>query len=511
MIAEARLLSAKVIARLREQLLRALPDDSPDGTTEQWSRVYVPPAHAAALSLNRMVVEGMRGCGKTFWTGILADDVLRGNLEKSANDFELAQDLRHLHRVIAFRLDQASGELNPQFPGPAAVSKLLADPSVDALAVWSVAVLRQFDIDPALGLPAAADPFDPWTTQLRWATEHADRIERAMELLDERLTAESRTTLILVDALDCVAQGFEAVAKMASGLLRLMVRFRFARSLRFKAFVREDILSRAAPSVVDGAKLLNNKVNLNWTQTNLYGLLFHTFAQDSAAFRNRYETVTKVAWRSLDSRLSASNVETVLDQQQMWNDLVGPYMGKTVKRGHSYPYVFNHLADGLGRVAPRSFLAAVRYALLQTGELYSDCEWVIHHEAIKDGVRRASRNRIQELATEYAWVSPALEALKLAKLTVPVPLDEARRVWMQDSAQGPIEGTRNTAVIPWSQTDPCVHRVQSMIDTMVQIGVLKFRSSGSQQRLELPDIYRLGYKIGRKGGIATEQKASSKP
>ena len=53
---------------LRTELQSALENIATDGATQHWGDVYVPTSHLQALSPSRMVVEGMRGSGKSFWT-----------------------------------------------------------------------------------------------------------------------------------------------------------------------------------------------------------------------------------------------------------------------------------------------------------------------------------------------------------------------------------------------------------------------------------------------------------
>ncbi len=500
--------SSRVRDNLREQLSKALPSVDRAGLAQDWQSVYVPQAHLRALSPRSMVVEGMRGSGKSFWTSVLASQDMRSNLINENLDGQFRDEMSAITQTHVIALDQTSS--HALFPNPPTLNGLLMREGITPELIWQVALLRLFPIDPQLGMPLSADKFDPWTPVMKWAQANAGRVARAVDLLDEELSAGGQASLVVIDALDRVSGEFHLVTQMTSGLLRVMVQLRFAKALHLKAFLREDILSRAGPSVVDGSKILNNKASLEWTQVDLYGLLCHTLLQYSGAgtVRSTFEKMTKTKVQSRNGVYSSASIREGTSQEMFWITLVGDYMGRTATKGHSYPYMFNHLADGKGRVAPRTFLAAAAFAIYNTQESYADKQHVIHHEAIRDGVRHASDSRRRELEEEYKWVSPALQAIKDAGKTVPIDLKELQQTWGMKNGQviAAIEKLRGTALLPWQEQTPPEDKVRLLHETMEQIGVIKIRQRQGVERVELPDIYRLAYRIGRPGGIATQQK-----
>ncbi|MCW5257463.1 hypothetical protein D5038_14155 [Verminephrobacter aporrectodeae subsp. tuberculatae] len=350
---------------------------------------------------------------------------------------------------------------------------------------------------------------------MAWAGQHPDRIARALDLLDERLTLSNKTTLVVFDALDRVSNELTQVSEMTAGLLRVMLQLRFAKGLRLKAFIREDILAQAGPSVMDGSKLLNNKVTLHWTEADLYGLAFYRIAQHSDEFRTFFSSVVGISWKSSGDYYGRYDCDDSADepekQGKLWRALVGDYMGKTATKGHSYRYIHNHLSDGLGRVAPRTFLTALRAALESASAHYPDKPHVIHHEAIKDGVRDASTARVTELHEEYQWIAPALQCIKDQERVVPIDKEELEKIWLQNepSVLQKIESMRDKALVPWKNGAPTPERMERLLATLEQIGIVKSGQKNGNERIELPDIYRLAYKIGRHGGISTQRKPKS--
>ena len=244
---------------LRTQLHSALQNLKTDGATDNWSDVFVPASHLQALNPDRMVVEGMRGAGKSFWTGVLANPALLKALSSQPLGTDLKDALHNLTHSYAIALDKPS---ESNFPSTNELPSLLYIPGVTPEIIWCTAILRLIVIDPSLGMPKSTDPYDLWSIPVAWAGENAGRVSRALELLDTRLTKNNETALVVFDALDRASHELTEVSRITAGLLRVMLNLRFAKGLRLKAFIREDVLAQAGASVVDGSKLLNSKVTL---------------------------------------------------------------------------------------------------------------------------------------------------------------------------------------------------------------------------------------------------------
>lgn len=493
--------------RLREQLEKALNRIPTDGSADAWKDVYIPTSHLQALDPQRMVVEGMRGSGKSFWTGVLTNPEFRKVLGAQNIGVDLKQALTRITKSYRIALDVGSNGSN--FPQSNELERLLQLPGVKPETIWMVAILRLFPTDAALGMPNSTDIYDPWTAPVEWAGLNPSRLSNGLIFLDQQLAQSSQIALVVIDAIDRASHDLSQVSAMGAGLLRVLLELRFAKGLRVKAFFREDVLSRASPSVVDGSKLLNNKVILKWDQAELYGLAFYRIAQQSPAFREQFKQITGLTWRQDTAQRYVCNEANNADTQKFfWRALVGDYMGKAATKGHSYPYIFSHLSDGLGRVAPRIFLVALREALTSTITHHTEKPYVIYPEAIKDGVRSASTARVNELKDEYAWIDPALQCIHAQKETVPIDRTTLENIWLANNAAvlNEIEAMRSTALIPWRSDAGNTAKIESLRTTLDQIGVVKSRMKGDCERIEIPDIYRLAYKIGRKGGISTNKK-----
>lgn len=495
--------NATLANRWRRDFAKAMEGLRDDTRPESWSDVFIPESHYKALLPQTMLVEGMRGAGKSFWTQVLYDSSLRSALAQTDTEVRLKFELSHISDCKGVFWDQAGAQ---GLPTKTSVKRWLSKQAFEPELFWAVIVLAQFDIDPAWGMPIA-DPLDPWSAPVEWAQQNPERVTRALNSLDAQFAAQGKGVLVVIDGLDVVSSRFADTQKLMKGLFQLLLNFRYAKGLRFKVFVREDILTGASATVSDASKLINEKVTLTWTQQDLFGLAFHYLGQRSGIFRSRLEEVSKLKWRKVGERYDHPDIFKSETQESLWIALAGPYMGNTATKGHSYPWIFKHLADGRGRVSPRTFLKAIKKSLDATATRFPDHEHVLHHEAIRDGVRLASSDRVNELDNEYKWVKEALRMIGIKRKTVPLDWDELLILWGEDRAEkkdalSRIENQPDAPLIPWEPDDTWTNKVHILRDAMVDIGVLQLRERNGALRIDLPDIYRLGYRVGRYGGIS---------
>ena len=54
--------------------------------------------------------------------------------------------------------------------------------------------------------------------------------------------------------------------------------------------------------------------------------------------------------------------------------------------------------------------------------------------------------------------------------------------------------------MPWDEGDRLTSNSQKLRDTLVELGILILRDDDT--RLDMPDIYRLGYRIRKRGGVS---------
>ena len=223
------------INRWRAEFAEAMEDLQGDRAPQEWMDVFVPQGHLKALRPQAMLVEGMRGAGKSFWTKVLSDPELRQNLAKSATESWLRTELERVTECKAILWDATDVNTPGTRPDPITVQGWLDNSAFESKIFWQLVVLMQFPIDPGLGLPPE-DRFDAWTGRMKWAQANPARIHAALQILNQELTAKREMTLVVIDGLDRVSTRFADTQKLMKGLFQLLLDFRYAKGLRFKVF-----------------------------------------------------------------------------------------------------------------------------------------------------------------------------------------------------------------------------------------------------------------------------------
>jgi hypothetical protein len=157
-------------------------------------------------------------------------------------------------------------------------------------------------------------------------------------------------------------------------------------------------------------------------------------------------------------------------------------MGAGARKGYTYRWIPNHIQDAQNRVVPRSILVLLGGAAEEA--LRSPLTSGVHLLRPQDLVKAladTSAARAEEVIEEYKLVN-RLEHLRGCR----VPLE---RVEVIERVRKPHGGE---AGVLSADGD-------AVVDELQRLGVLALRPDG---RIDVPDIYRFGFGILRKGGAA---------
>lgn len=489
------------VASLRAELLEVTQDWRPDGKPSQAADIFFPSAHIRALALDRPLVIGMRGAGKSFWSEVLTDDSLRSTVTRFVKGYD------KLVHVGSIRWDQG-GAFSVHLPDSAVLTEALQG-GMEPRVLWLTLILNELrgvcvQRTIPVGLPQVSQG---WDNLLNWARQNADQIRQAFQQLNEALTREGQVVLVVMDALDRMAAQLAQSVDCLRGLLQLLLDARQLKGLRFKVFLRDDMTHM--PSVLsfpDASKLINEAVHLRWTREDIYALHWHKLAQKSQKIQHLIERHFGPRDHSLSGYWHPKLVQSPPQESfltDLLNVLAPPYMGSSATKGHVYSWWYKHLADGKNRVSPRTFAASLHAALNESSK--PNASHVLMPVGIKQGVRVASQARVKELEEDYFWVTTALAAFN--DRTTPVPVQEIYGVWNGVGVEGvPTprlireQCVAKHVFVPWDESDRLISPSQKLRDTLVELGILILRDENI--RLDMPDIYRLGYSIRKRGGVS---------
>jgi hypothetical protein len=168
-------------------------------------------------------------------------------------------------------------------------------------------------------------------------------------------------------------------------------------------------------------------------------------------------------------------------RQAFAKELAGELMGTGAKKGFTYRWIPNRLQDAKKRIVPRSMLNLLGFAAANARERPLDRgRWLLTPDDLTRALPHVSKKRASEVAQEYPLVGrlenlsgqrlPLEHALVVAKLAQPIANEQAGI-----SSNG-----------------------EFVLEELVELGVLTIRETGE---IDVPDIYRYGFKIKRKGGV----------
>jgi hypothetical protein len=455
------------------------------------ARVYVPLGHQQALSLDNSVVVGMRGAGKSLWTAVLSTAEHRRFVARVLENAALERATVR----VGFGLD----DTGQHFPSPTSVEQIMAK-GIDPLHLWRWVVLRHALQAAGLDLPGKARQ-DDWLEMAGWSAANAQEVDSLLTRCDAALVQKKTVLLVLFDALDRLSADWDRVRSLIAAALRFGLSCRARRALRLKFFLRPDMEEDSEIwKFADSSKLRHAKVALDWRSADLYALILTYLANDAdtgEAFRKRAARLTGMRWPSSDGPqvVPRALIRSDAALGSVVEGIAGEWMGRDKKRGYTYTWIPTHLADALGRVSPRSFLLAFKRAAHATEERRAEHPFPLHHEAIQDGVVHASSIRIEEIKEDNPWVEPLLEAAR--EMSVPCLPRELLERW----TPAEIAKLRGAPKLPPRRfsTDPIRQgRKEVLIDDLVELAVLYRTEDG---RLNMPDIFRVGFGIKRKGGV----------
>jgi hypothetical protein len=449
-------------------------------------RVFTPDSHRSVLDINRQLVVGNRGMGKSLWTHALLDPAVRAQVSKIYNQPLLAKS----EVVIGFNGSDKASSVAPT--RDAILRGLASGATPDE--IWQSVIFRA--MSSVLGRPESVHLDDT----LRKLRESPTLFEEALTEADDKLQATGHVVLILFDALDRLAGDWDTIRRLTSGLFRRALGLKSFASFRTKIFIRPD--QYADPSIFqfpDGSKLKNDHVNLSWQPYELFGLLFFEISRDLEA-KSALQNIATSLDAEAALRFSTRHNRPAVDEQTLIvNALAGQYMGTDARRGRVYTWVPLHLSDAKNACSPRTFLTAWQQAAVHEP---APLQRAVDHLGLLEGVRRASGARLEELREDYRWIDGALDALR--GQFVPIDRQELVDIWDQSKVvQSILREARSGHWLAPVELELELDGPSALLEATISIAVMEQRANG---KINVPDIFRVEAGIKRKGGVAVPRR-----
>lgn len=315
------------------------------------------------------------------------------------------------------------------------------------------------------------------------AEQNLGTITTQLDALDRTLLQRDQTVFAAYDHLDRIgAFNRETRRRYVSTLLALWLSLsnRYKR-IRAKIFLRDDLFVEGEHAFPDASKLRPRSVSLEWDRASIYRVAVRHLGALSPAMRDWLQGGRIPLLEDWGDDLGWMPVE--MDdtaQKDFATRLAGQLMGSGVRKGYTWSWIPNRLQDAQIRIVPRSMIALLGHAAqaAQRNPLESG-EPLLRPQDLQGALEPMSRSRVNEIREE----SPVVVRLENLR-GVEVPLE--RKALVKKLA-GRVTG--EPSGLP---------EAEIVFDELVRLGVLNIRADG---RIDVPDIYRYGFDIKRKGGV----------
>ena len=136
----------------------------------------------------------------------------------------------------------------------------------------------------------------------------------------------------------------------------------------------------------------------------------------------------------------------------------------------------------------------MRKAAEDTADEHPEHRYALHYDSIKRGVQEASKIRVSEIQEDYPWVHRVLSPL--GGKVVPCEFDEIAERWRDEGVLERLteEAEQNEVKLPPRHVDQGPDGVRLDLESLGLFLRL------SDDRVNIPDVFRVGYGLGRRGG-----------
>lgn len=448
--------------------------------------------HLRAFDPDVVLVIGPRGVGKTALFRAICHKNLLPSLSKRFTGLRLPPpDSTEL--VIAYPADT-------QFPDPLSLKKFAGKVTGEAfLELWFAYMVRLLHgkLPSAAGLEGLFQAVGSDADAVLKAFRRAGVAPiAALDALDRKLIEDDRRIFIVYDELDTLGlSDWKTVQSAVHGLAAFWANYtRRWRRLRAKIFLRTDLYQRIGTSAgADFAKLAANRVEISWSDRNLYAMLTKRMANTSAELLS-YCREAKIEFDT-DSELGEiPKIDNAEQARPLISRMVGRYMGANVNKGLTYRWLLDHIRDGRGQAIPRPLVRLIESASEVQRNTGTSPKYpvLIEPRRLRRALEIVSKEHVESSSDEWNWLKVLGASLSQDPSTREVPWDRRQVERVLERSWRALKGQDTKASLPADSG-------RDFVSYLIEVGIFRERHDG---RLDVPDLFLFGLGLKRKGGVA---------
>jgi len=308
-----------------------------------------------------------------------------------------------------------------------------------------------------------------------------------LDKLDQKLEQENRFIFITYDEIDTFGGGeWKFVEAGTRGLVAFWAAYaRRWKRIRAKIFLRTDLYERHAKvGGADLAKLAANRVDLSWSEKDLYGMLLKRMRNNGGELSRYIGEIRDIQWEPDEILGELPILQKWQNAQPLAKRLVGEYMGADRKKGLVYRWLLDYVRDGLGRAFPRPFVRLIEEASKLQSQQHRAPKWprLLEPSSLRQALDSVSHYHVNQSLGEWKWLEAVKDRIK--NKLVPWRAQDIIR-WLEK---------------PWgdSEGESPPFEGRDLLDYLIEVGILRYRSD---RRIDAPDLFLAGLGLSRKGGV----------
>lgn len=323
-------------------------------------------------------------------------------------------------------------------------------------------------------------------------------VTAALDALDRELAAKDEWYFVAYDELDTVViEDWKAMGFVIGSLVSFWAAYsRRWRRIRPKIFLRSDFYKHHRDVAgADVAKIAGNRVELQWSDKNLYGALIKHILnkKDGDGDHSLREYFARAVKDSSDDPVLGRipRLGKAIDAKPFVDRLISEFMGANKGKGLAFRWILDHLRDGNGSALPRSLVMLVEHAAeKERDHPRATGAHLLHHTSVRNALDAVSEAYVEQAEShELRWLKGLASRLQKDR-AVPWHRSELLELLKAD-----FDGT-------WSSNGdarPPGASAEELVTNLVALGVLRQRTNDT---FDVPDLYLHGLGLTRKGGVA---------